>query len=445
MPAAPVAQSSPPPHPDFRTALAYWHRLGWVSFGGPAGQIAIMQHDLVDRRQWIGQVTFLHALNFCMLLPGPEAQQLATYIGWRLHGWRGGVAAGALFVLPGALVLWLLSWLLVAHGTFAPVAAAFDGIKPVVIAIVVHAVWRIGRRSLKGPAAVILAAAAFVAIRVLGIDFPWIVLAAALIGAASAQWAPGMFAPPAHGTGAASGAHGPVAASADGVGEVAGGLRRSALLIGLFVLLWALPVAAVIAFFGPDPYSDIARLFTTAAFVTFGGAYAVLPYVADAAVNVYGWLDAAAMINGLALAETTPGPLILVLQYVGFTAGWTRPGPLDPLLAATLAAGLTTYVTFLPSFLLIFLGAPYIERLGRFRPAASALSAITAAVVGVVLNLAAFLGLAVLLPPEGFAPWSALLAIAALVVQMRWSVGIHWLVLAGGALGLGAAALSSVT
>jgi chromate transporter len=427
-----------PQQPDFRTALAYWHRLGWVSFGGPAGQIAIMQQDLVDRRQWIGQTPFLHALNFCMLLPGPEAQQLATYIGWRLHGWRGGVAAGALFVLPGALVLWLLSWLLVAHGTFAPVAAAFDGIKPVVIAIVVHAVWRIGKRALKGPAPLILAAAAFIAIRVLGIDFPWIVLAAALIGAMSAQWAPGLFAPVGHGPGAAT-------AEAAPRHTVAGGFRRSAFLIALFVLLWAVPVFAVIAMFGPDPYSDIVRLFTTAAFVTFGGAYAVLPYVADAAVNDYGWLDAAAMINGLALAETTPGPLILVLQYVGFTAGWTRPGSLDPLLAATLAAALTTYVTFLPSFLLIFLGAPYIERLGNFRPAASALSAITAAVVGVVLNLAAFLGQAVLWPPEGFAPWSALLAVAALAVQLRWSVAIHWLVLAGGGLGLVVAALGLVT
>ena len=417
--------SRPAAAPGFREALAFWHRLGWISFGGPAGQIAIMQHELVDRRRWIDQTAFLHGLNFCMLLPGPEATQLAAYVGWRLHGWRGAIAAGVLFVLPSVAILWLLSWLIARYGELRGLAAVLDGIKPMVIAIVAHAVWRIGRRALKGWPAVLLSAAAFVAIRFAGIDFPWIVLAAGLIGFATAHWPSAPFAAPAHGA---------IAGSSPSAG---GGIGRALGLVALFTAIWGIVVGGILLAFGPEPFADVARLFTLAAFVTFGGAYAVLPYVADAAVSGYGWLSAADMINGLALAETTPGPLIMVLQYVGFYAGWNRSGALDPLLAATVAALLTTFVTFLPSFLFILVAAPYIETLGRLRRAASALGAITAAVVGVVANLAVFLGLAVLWPNGGI-DWLATLAmLAGLAALLRWNPPIHWLVAAGAALGLG--------
>ena len=411
--------------PSFAEALAFWHRLGWISFGGPAGQIAIMQHELVDRRRWIDQTAFLHGLNFCMLLPGPEATQLAAYVGWRLHGWRGAVAAGVLFVLPSVAILWLLSWVIVRYGELRWLAAVLDGIKPMVIAIVAHAVWRIGRRALKGRAAVALAVAAFAAIRFAGIDFPWIVTAAGLIGIASAHLPSAPFMAPGHGDVAAA-----TAAAAHG------GWRRAAGLLALFVAIWGAAVGGVLLAFGIEPFAGVARLFTLAAFVTFGGAYAVLPYVADAAVNDYGWLTAADMINGLALAETTPGPLIMVLQYVGFYAGWNRAGALDPLVAATVAALLTTFVTFLPSFLFILVAAPYIESLGRLRRAASALGAITAAVVGVVANLAVFLGIAVLWPNGGVDWIAALMMLAALAVLLRWGPPIHWLVAAGALLGL---------
>jgi chromate transporter len=413
-----------PPAPGFAEALVFWHRLGWISFGGPAGQIAVMQTELVDRRRWIGQGEFLHALNFCMLLPGPEATQLAAYVGWRLHGWRGAVVAGALFVLPGTLVLWGLSWLIAAHGDARPVAAVLDGIKPMVVAIVLHAVWRIGRRALKGWPAVALAAAAFVAIYFVGIDFPWIVAAAALVGFATMRLPHAPFLPPQHGEATAPDADPP-----------APGLGRAIALVALFVTLWAAGVGGAIALGGFAPFADIARLFTIAAFVTFGGAYAVLPYVADAAVNDYGWLSAGEMITGLALAETTPGPLILVLQYVGFLAGWQHAGGAAPLAAATLGAALTTYCTFLPSFLFILVGAPYVERLRRSRAAGSALGAITAAVVGVVLNLAAFLAAAVFFGPAGFDWLAAALAARGRGAHARVHVGIHWLVGAGALIG----------
>ena len=420
--------SSHPPtvHPDFATALRFWHKLGWISFGGPAGQIAIMQLELVERKRWIDQGAFLHALNFCMLLPGPEAQQLATYIGWRLHGWRGAVVAGSLFFLPSVVLLWALSWLIATAGSLPAVAAILYGIKPVVVAIILFAVWRIGKRALKGPAAIGLAVAAFAGIHFLHIDFPWIVAAAGLIGLASSRLPVPLFANLAHGGG-------------DSVGAGAGvsvPLARTTGLVLLFLALWALPVFGIIALFGAMPFADVSRLFTTAAFVTFGGAYAVLPYVADLAVNTYHWLTPGDMVNGLALAETTPGPLIMVLQYVGFYAGWNNPGALSPLGAATLSAGLTTYVTFLPSFLFILVSAPYLERLRSSSWAGAALGAITAAVVGVILNLGAFLGEAVLVPAAG-PDWPAIaLCIAAFIALLRYSLDIHWLVLAGAAAGL---------
>lgn len=415
-----------PAAPSFTEALRFWLKLGCINFGGPAGQIAIMQHELVDRRRWIDQGAFLRGLSFANLLPGPEAQQLATYIGWRLHGTWGGIVAGALFIVPGALVLFALSWIAAAHGSLPFVAAIFDGLKPVIIAVIAQAVWRIGTRTLHSWPAVVLAVAAFVAIFVAGIDFPWIVLAAA---AAGWFW-PGAVSP------FAQGGHG--AARADDVAHAAA--HRSPLrvagLVALFVALWAAAVFGTVALAGRAPYADIATLFTKAAFVTFGGAYAVLPYVADAAVNDYGWLTPADMLNGLALAETTPGPLILVLQYVGFFAGWNAPGTLSPVAAATLAAALTSYVTFLPSFLFILLGAPYVEGLHAHKRVGAALGAITAAVVGVILNLGVFLAQGVLFQGGRVAWIGVAVAVASFVALQRFKIGIHWLVLAGALFGL---------
>lgn len=433
-----------PDRPAFATAFKFWLKLGLISFGGPAGQIAIMQHELVERRRWIGQRQFLHALNFCMLLPGPEAQQLATYVGWRLHGVRGAMAAGTLFVLPGALVLLLLAWLAAAHQDAAPVAAVFYGFKPVVIAIIAAAVWRLGRRVLRGGASVALAVAAFVGLYVLKIPFPWIIAAAALAGFAATLAGRDLFAIPAHnpqggdGTSRAQEREGERARGpAGGVARPRrGGFARLAKLVALFLVLWAVPVGAVVALFGSEPFIGIATLFTKAAFVTFGGAYAVLPYIAQAGVEQYHWLTPAEMINGLALAETTPGPLILVTQYVGFFAGWNNPEALAPITAGILAAALTTYVTFLPCFLFILAGAPYIEHLQDNRTAASALAAITSAVVGVILSLGVFLAEAALLPAGRGIDWFAIvLAAAAFVVLIRWNLAIHWLVLLGAAAG----------
>ena len=430
-----AAAPPPPPGPSFAEALRFWFKLGCISFGGPAGQIAIMQTELVDRRRWIGQREFLQGLSFCTLLPGPEAQQLAIYIGWRLHGTWGGVVAGTLFVLPGAAVLLALSWLAIAQREAAPVAAIFYGLKPVVIAVIAHAVWRIGSRTLKTWQALALAVAAFVAIYFAGVDFPWIVVAAGAIGWFAGWSGHSPF---------AAGGHGPAAeeAAVEAGPMARPGLGRTAILATLFAVLWALPVGATILAWG-GPFPDIAELFTKAAFVTFGGAYAVLPYVAEAAVSDYAWLSPGDMLNGLALAETTPGPLILVLQYVGFFAGWNNPvAALGPGGTAVAAAALTTYVTFLPSFLFILAGAPYIVGLHENRAIGGALGAITAAVVGVILNLGVFLASAVFLPAPGRADWVAIVAaIVAFIALHHYKLAIHWLVIAGARAGLGYGAL----
>ena len=410
--------------PRFGEALRFWLKLGCISFGGPAGQIAIMQHELVDGRRWIGQRAFLRALNFCTLLPGPEAQQLATYIGWRLHGVRGGIAAGGLFVIPGALVMLGLSWLAAAGRDVAWVAAVFDGLKPVVIAIVLHAVWRIGKRALKGWEAVALALAAFVAIRLLGIDFPWIVLAAGLVGWVSARDGRSPF----------TAGHGDIDASFDEPATT--GFWGRVARVGVVALaLWAAAVVLALLLFGPRPMLDVASLFTKAAFVTFGGAYAVLPYVAEEAVATYAWLSPGEMLDGLALAETTPGPLILVLQYVGFFAGWNASG--GALAPAVAAALLTTWVTFLPSFAFIFIAGPWVERLHGDARIGAALGAVTAAVVGVILNLAVFLAWPVFLPAPGRVDFAAIaVAAIALGALLRFNPAIHWMVAAGAAWGL---------
>jgi len=410
--------------PGLAQAVGFWLKLGMISFGGPAGQIAILHTELVERRRWIAEGPFLHALNFCMLLPGPEAQQLVTYIGWRLHGLAGALTAGGLFVLPGALVMAGLSWIAAAHGDWAPVAAVFYGIKPVVIAVIVHAVWRIGRRALTGIVPAMLAGLAFVGIFVVGLPFPLIVAVAALVGL-GAHWLPrNPFARPGGGE-----APGPALGTT--------GLLRLTRLGVVFVVLWIVPVGAIVLALGAEPFGDIATFFTKAAFVTFGGAYAVLPYVAEAAVYHFYWLGPADMANGLALAESTPGPLILVTQFVGFFAGWTSGGAaLGQTMGGLVAAALTTYVTFLPCFLFILAGAPYVERLYGNRLAVSALGAITAAVVGVIANLGVFLAQIVLFPAGSLDPIALALGLAAAAILFLRPLPVHWLVLAGAVAGL---------
>lgn len=410
--------------PSFKEAAAYWVKLGFISFGGPAGQIAMMQTECVDRKGWLSQGAFLRGLNYAMMLPGPEAQQLAAYIGWRLHGVAGAVFAGSMFVLPGAALMIFLAWIAAAHGENTLVAAVFDGIKPVVVAIVVGAVWRIGKKTCRGAAAIILAVGAFAALQFAGIPFPLVVLAAGLIGIALARIAPGALqAGHGHDTGeyhdAAAGKH--------------TGLARFWRITAIFAVLWAVPSAAFVLILGPEPFLDVVKLFTSAAFMTFGGAYAVLPYVADAGVNTYGWLTGEEMINGLALAETTPGPLILVTVFVGFFAGFTGGSAMLGILSATL----TAYVTFLPSLYLIISGAPYVESIQRYAWARDALSAITAAVVGVVLSLAVFLGQAAFVTASGVVDWIAVVAaLVSLALLVTDKVSIPVLVGLGAAFGL---------
>ena len=376
-------------------ATRVWLRIALLSFGGPAGQIAVMHRILVDERRWIGEQRFLHALNYCMLLPGPEAQQLATYIGWLMHRTRGGIVAGTLFVLPGAAAIMALSWIYVLYGRLGIVSALFFGLKAAVLAVVLQAVVRIGGRALRTAPARALAAAAFVLIFFLGAPFPLIVLAAGLVG-----WWSGRHG----GTAFRAGGHGPSgpAAVADAdtlLGEDLPAHARptwaqTARTALVWLALWLLPLAALLAWLGPDAvFTRIAVFFSTMATVTFGGAYAVLAYVAQQAVENYGWLTPKEMLDGLGMAETTPGPLVMVLQFVGFLGAWRDPGGLPPLLAATLGGLLATWVTFVPCFLWIFLGAPFIERLRGNAGVAGALSAITAAVVGVVLNLAVWFAL----------------------------------------------------
>jgi chromate transporter len=435
------SSAAPPIQPSFPEAFRFWLKLGFINFGGPAGQIAIMSHELMDRRRWISERDFMAGLSFANLLPGPEATQLAIYIGARLNGLKGGIAAGVLFVLPGAIVLWLLAWAAAAWGSVPAVAAVFWGMSAVVIAIIVGAGWRLGQRVLKRPAAVVIAAATLIAFHladltegaVHNLPFPWIVGGALLIGAAvglsGRSWFQG-------GAGhALEGQTDPERPRFE--------VKREALRVGTlcitFCTLWVVPVATVVVLVGPTPFKDVATLFTKAAFVTFGGAYAVLPYIADAAVNGYHWLASADMVKGLALAETTPGPLILVTQFVGFFAGWNQPGALSPALAGLIAAALTTWVTFLPCFLFILVGAPYIASLARFTWTSEALAALSAAVVGAILSLAITLGLAVLWPAaQGHALdwWALALAVIALIALVRFKVNILWLVLAGGAAGL---------
>lgn len=371
-----------PPVP-FRAAVGVWARIGLLGFGGPAAQIALMHRVLVDERRWLGERRFLHALSFCTLLPGPEAQQLATYAGWLLHGTRGGLVAGTLFVLPGFLAILGLTYLYVGFSGAPAVTGLFFGLKAGVLALVAEAVARLARRALRHRALLGVAGVAFVALHLFAVPFPAVVAAAAALGLVGARTWPDVFAPAGEDAGAV-----PAGAPA---------WRRSLKVGSVWLALWLGPVVLLVTLLGRgNVFAQVAVFFSQAAVVTFGGAYAVLAYMAQQAVEHYGWLTPGEMLDGLGLAETTPGPLIQVVQFVAFLGAWRSPGALDPWLAGTLAAVLATWVTYTPSFLWIFLGAPYMEALRAVRPLRGALTGVTAAVVGVVANLALWFGLHVL-------------------------------------------------
>ena len=412
-------------------AFLFWLKLGFISFGGPAGQISIMHQELVERRRWISERRFLHALNYCMLLPGPEAQQLATYIGWLMHRTWGGVIAGALFVLPSLFILIALSWVYIAFGEVPVVAGLFYGIKPAVTAIVVQAAHRIGSRALKNNWLWAIAAASFVAIFALNIPFPLIVLGAALIGYLGGRYAPDKFSV-GGGPGASKQSYGPALIDDDTPPPAHARFRWShlALLVGVGAVLWALPMGLLTVLYGWEgTLTQMGWFFTKAALLTFGGAYAVLPYVYQGAVGHYGWLTPPQMIDGLALGETTPGPLIMVVAFVGFVGAYVHQvfGPEQAFLAGAVAASLVTWFTFLPSFLFILAGGPLVESTHNELKFTAPLTGITAAVVGVILNLALFFGYHVLWP-EGFAgsfDWpSALIAVGAAVALFRFKRGV---------------------
>ena len=438
-----MPEPTAPRHPTFAEALRVWVKIGLLSFGGPTGQIGLMHRELVERRKWVSDGRFLHALNYCMLLPGPEAQQLAIYVGWLLHRVWGGLAAGALFVLPGAVLMWAISWLYVTQGDVPLVAAVFYGLKPAVLAIVAAAVLRIGRKALKNPVMWGISATAFAAIFFFQAPFPAIILGAGLVGLWGGRKHPGIF--------DITGGHGQGGGAGGGYvidDGMAAGLgrptwRRAVGTAAGWAVVWVLPVLAAAWIFGDGHV--LARegvFFSKASLVTFGGAYAVLPYVAQQAVETHGWLSATQMMDGLGLAETTPGPLILVLQFVGFLGGWNEAGGMSPLLLATLAAGLTSWVTFVPGFLFIFTGAPFVESgRGNLR-LNTALSAVTAAVVGVVLNLAVWFGWNIIVPEPGRADYLGTgLAVVFFVLLQRFKWDVLWVVGAGAAAGLAAAAL----
>jgi chromate transporter len=443
MDASKTAAPRAPDRVSFAEAFRFWLKLGFISFGGPTGQIAIMHQELVERRRWISEKRFLHALNYCMVLPGPEATQLATYIGWMMHKTPGGVVAGTLFVLPSVFILIALTWIYLAYGDMPLIAGMFYGIKPAVTAIVLVAAHRIGSRALKHPALWAIAAAAFVAIFALKLPFPVIVVAAGLVGYLGGRFAPAIF------TG--SGGHGAVKAGygpalIDDGTPTPGHARFSwAKLWAYFaagVALWALVIGALCAAFGwSGTLTQTGWFFTKAALLTFGGAYAVLPYVYQGAVEHYQWLTAAQMIDGLALGETTPGPLIMVVAFVGFVGGWTKElfGVESLALAGIAGALVATYFTFLPSFIFIFMGAPFVETTHGNLKFTAPLTGITAAVVGVIVNLAVFFAYHVLWPRgfDGPFDWaSVVIGAAAFVAMFRYKVGIMSIVGASALAGL---------
>lgn len=429
-----------PPAPTFGQATKLWAKIGLLSFGGPAGQIALMHKELVEERRWIGEQRFLHALNYCMLLPGPEAQQLAIYIGWLLHRTAGGLVAGILFVLPGALVMLGLSIFYVLYNDAPVIEALFFGIKAAVLAVVVEAVIRIGKRALKNRVMVAIAVVAFLAIYVARLPFPLIILFAGLTGWIGNRLAPARFSGAAHGKDNLPDVRGAVDLMFER-GELAHTRPtkwHAPRTIAIWLPIWLGPVVLILALTGPaSVWTQLGGFFSLMAVVTFGGAYAALSYVAQAAVTSFGWLTPGEMVDGLGLAETTPGPLILVLQFVGFVAAYRHAGTISPVVAGSLGALLTLWVTFVPCFFWIFLGAPYIEALRGNKALSAALTAITAAVVGVVMNLALWfalhvvfgavqrVGLGMEVPVLSSLDWrAALLAAAAMVAMLKLKIGM---------------------
>ena len=430
---------------SFREAFRFWVKLGFISFGGPAGQIAIMHRELVDKRRWLSDERFLHALNYCMLLPGPEAQQLAIYIGWLMHRTIGGIVAGAFFVIPSIFILLGLSYIYAAYGNVPAVMYVLAGFKPVVVAIVVEALVKIGKRALKREVHYAIAALAFVAIFFLHVPFPLIVLGAGLLGLIGSRLLPSLFDKKAEtvpGTKERESQAHVIDDEAASAEHTKPNFRKLASVVAAGFVLWLLPFAVVLAIYGYESLFAIEyRFFTLSAFVTFGGAYAVLAYVTQAVTAApYNWITHAQAVDGLALAETTPGPLIMVLQFVGFMAGWNNPvGGLSPAASGVIGALITTYATFLPSFIFIFLGAPYIERLRGSKSLSESLSGVTAAVVGVILNLTLVFGTAVIFPDGvsgGVNLFALVLSAGAFLALFRFKADVLWVVLGGGLLGL---------
>ncbi len=433
---------------SLREATRVWAKIGWLSFGGPAGQIALMHREIVEQRRWISDARFLHALSYCMLLPGPEAQQLAIYIGWLMHRTRGGVIAGTLFVLPGILVIGALSFLYVTFQHLTAVTAVFFGLKAAVLAVVIEAVIRVGRRALKNLLMVMIAAGAFLALFLFKVPFPLVILGAALVGIAGRFWHPTSFPVPASSAALAQDDY--LIDQRIATGELSQATRSvhgSIVVLLVWGLLWISPVLVAALLFGrASVFVQQGTFFGQAALVTFGGAYAVLAYVAQRAVETYAWLSPGEMLDGLALAETTPGPLIMVVQYVAFIGAFRHPGALPPYAAAVVGSLLTTWVTFVPCFLWIFLGAPYIESLRNNRLLTAALSSITAAVVGVILNLSVWFAVHTIfrsvrlesmgpmridMPDWRSVDFAALaLSLAALIAMLRFKVGMGWTLLA---------------
>ncbi len=424
-------------HPSFGEAFRFWLKLGFISFGGPAGQISIMYQELVDKRKWISNERFLNALNYCMLLPGPEAQQLAVYIGWLLHKIPGGIVAGLLFLLPSMFILFALSYTYAALGNITWIAALFGGLKAAVMAIVVTAVIKIGRKALKNAVMVTLAAASFVGIFFFKLPFPAIVLGAGLIGLIGSAAYPRFF----------------LVIKERDVGEYDKGYvricenedychidpspKRNAYLLITFLGLWLLPMMVLYVWVPEPVFYQEGLFFTKAAFLTFGGAYAVLAYIAQAGVGQFGWLTAPQMMDGLGLAETTPGPLIMVVQFVGFMAGWNFHGNYSPVVGGMIGSLVASYFTFLPCFLFIFLGGPYIEKFRGNKKLTCALSSITAAVVGVVLNLAVWFGIHVLFADAtGFNWFAAAVGLGSFLALWWGKVGVISVILSAGALGI---------
>jgi chromate transporter len=449
----PVTRGRPAHGVSLGGALRVWLRVAALSFGGPAGQIAVMHRIIVDEKRWVGETRFLHALSYCMLLPGPEAQQLATYIGWLMHRWPGAIVAGGLFIVPGIISIMALSYVYAAYGNVPVVVSLFFGLKAAVLAIVLHAVHRVGSRALKSRPMLALAALAFIGIFFLGIPFPMIVLAAGVIGFIGARAGSSVFQVGGNGHGAASGGSSDSLLGENVPEHARPTVGRALRVSAVWLALWLVPVLVLLATLGiGNVFTDIGAFFSKMAVVTFGGAYAVLAYMAQQAVETYGWLKPGEMLDGLGMAETTPGPLIMVVQFVGFLAAFRHPGSLPPMLAGTLGGLLATWCTFVPCFLWIGLGAPFIERLRDNKPLNGALAGITAAVVGVILNLAIWfalhtwfreshpvraLGLSLDAPVvTSVDPWAIGLSVVAIIAIFRFKAGMIQTLLACSAAGI---------